>query len=70
VLTTSNKGTSNKWEVLTKDIGCLIEDTKLERDDAQDSINNNSCYNCVPTPHQDYKELVATRTKAQQNRQR
>jgi hypothetical protein len=45
-------------------MGCLIEDTKLERDNALDYINNNSCYDCVPTPYQDYKELVATRTKA------
>jgi hypothetical protein len=32
-------------------MGCLIEDTKLERDDALDYINNDGCYNYVPTPY-------------------
>ena len=49
-------------------MGCLIEDTKLERDDALDYIDNNGCYDRVPTPYQDYKELVATRTKLKTQR--
>ena len=51
MLTTSDDGTGDEWEILTKDMGCLMEDTELERDDAPDYINNNSYYDCVPTPY-------------------
>jgi hypothetical protein len=51
VLTTGDDGTGDEWEILTEDMGCLIEDTKSERDDAPDYINNDGCYDRVPTPY-------------------
>jgi hypothetical protein len=33
VLTTSNEGTSNEWEVLTNDIGRLMKDNYSRSDD-------------------------------------
>jgi hypothetical protein len=70
VLTTGDEGTGDEWEVLTEDMGCLMEDTESERDDAQDSIDNDGRYDRVPTPHQDHEEPVATRTEARRNRRR
>jgi Retrotransposon gag protein/Zinc knuckle len=72
VLTTGDDGTGDEWEVLTEDMGCLMEDTESEHDDAQDYIDNDGRYDRVPTPYQDYEEPVATRTelKARRNRRR
>ena len=51
VLTGTNADTSEEWEVLTGDMGCLMEDTELEHDDAHDYINNDDRFDRAPTPH-------------------
>ena len=39
-------------------MGCLIEDTKSERDNASDYVNRNRRYNCVLTPYNGTKDLT------------
>ena len=58
VLTTGDDGTGEEWEVLTKDMGCLMEDTESEGGYASDYVNSNRRYNRVPTPYNGPKNRV------------
>jgi len=70
VLSHDDVDASEEWEVLTEDMGCLMEDTGSERSNAHDYINNEDRFDRAPTPHQEFFEPVATRTERQGRRNR
>jgi hypothetical protein len=70
VLTGTDADASEEWEVLTDDMGCLMEDTESEYDDAQDYIPDEERFDRAPTPHREFFEPVATRAERQGRRNR
>lgn len=59
MLTTDDNGTSDEWEILTDDIGCLEMDTESDSDDQRGVTE---AYDRAPTPHQEPEDILITDT--------
>jgi hypothetical protein len=70
VLTQEGLEDGEEWDILTEDMGCLLEDTESEHDDTHDHISNEDRFDRAPTPHQEFFEPVATRSERQGRRKR
>jgi hypothetical protein len=51
VLTQEGLEDGEEWDILTEDMGCLLEDTELEHDDTHDYIPHEDRFDRAPTPH-------------------
>ena len=72
VLTIGDGGVSEEWEVLTEDMGRLMEDTESERGSVADCVDNDGRYDRMPTPYNKHKNAVTVFAEpvARQGRQR